>query len=51
MSLELDNEEIKADIMNKLLRRNCWGAKYMPVDTIVNWLAKKLNQTVKESEN
>ncbi|MEM3728706.1 MAG: hypothetical protein QXF75_05870 [Candidatus Bathyarchaeia archaeon] len=42
MSHELSNEEIKADIMNRLLRRNCWGAKYLPVDTLVNWLAMKI---------
>ncbi|MEM2631360.1 MAG: hypothetical protein QXE00_02200 [Candidatus Bathyarchaeia archaeon] len=42
MSLELSDEEVKADIMNKLLRRNCWGAKYLPVDTLVNWLAGKV---------
>ncbi|MEM3566028.1 MAG: hypothetical protein QXK18_04055 [Candidatus Bathyarchaeia archaeon] len=28
--------------MNRLLRRNCWGAKYLPVDTLVNWLAMKI---------
>jgi len=38
---ELSDAEIKADIMNKLMRRNCWGAKYLPLDTLVNWLAKK----------
>ncbi|MEM2567788.1 MAG: hypothetical protein QXH20_04860 [Candidatus Bathyarchaeia archaeon] len=42
MSHELSNEEIKADIMNRLLRRNCWGAKYLPLDTLVNWLAMKI---------
>ncbi|MGB9740381.1 MAG: hypothetical protein ACP5IM_00345 [Candidatus Bathyarchaeia archaeon] len=42
MSIELSDEEIKADIMNRLLRRNCWGTKYLPVDTLVNWLAGKV---------
>ncbi|MEM3579975.1 MAG: hypothetical protein QXQ64_01765 [Candidatus Bathyarchaeia archaeon] len=42
MSYELSNKEIKADIINRLLRRNCWGAKYLPVDTLVNWLAMKI---------
>ena len=41
---ELTDEEIKADIMNKLLRKNCWGAKYMPIDTLVNWLSKKVKR-------
>lgn len=36
--------EIKADIMNKLLRKNCWGAKYLPLDSLVNWLAKRVKR-------
>ncbi|MEM3730215.1 MAG: hypothetical protein QW667_04630 [Candidatus Bathyarchaeia archaeon] len=42
MSISLSDEEVKADIMNRLLRRNCWGAKYLPVDTLVNWSALKV---------
>jgi len=38
----ISDEQIKADIMNRLMRRNCWSAKYLPIDTLVNWLAKKL---------
>ncbi|MEM2092154.1 MAG: hypothetical protein QXR59_02575 [Candidatus Bathyarchaeia archaeon] len=41
---KLTDAEIKADIMNRLLRRNCWGAKYFPIDTLVNWLAKKIKR-------
>jgi hypothetical protein len=37
---EMGDSEIKADLMNRLLRRNCWGAKYFSTDTLVNWLAK-----------
>jgi len=39
---EITDEEIKADIMNRLLRKGCWGAKYLPVDRLVNWLAKRV---------
>lgn len=46
-SREITDEELKADILNKLLRRSCWGAKYMPKDTIVNWLAKKVKRNGK----
>ncbi|MEM3551042.1 MAG: hypothetical protein QXN87_02195 [Candidatus Bathyarchaeia archaeon] len=42
ISSELSDEEVKADIMNRLLRRNCWGAKYLPADALVNWLAEKV---------
>lgn len=41
---EITNSEIKADIMNRLLRKHCWGAKYLPVDTIVNWLSKQVRK-------
>ncbi|MEM1569249.1 MAG: hypothetical protein QXG56_00810 [Candidatus Bathyarchaeia archaeon] len=27
----ISDAEIKADIMNRLLRKHCWGAKYLPV--------------------
>jgi len=46
-STEITDEEIKADILNRLLRRSCWGAKYIPKDTIVNWLAKKVKRNGK----
>jgi hypothetical protein len=40
--LEISDEEIKADLMNKLLIRHCWRAKYLPIDTIINWVSKKI---------
>lgn len=44
---ELTDEEIKADMMNKLLRKSCWGAKYLPLDSLVNWFAKKVRRNGK----
>lgn len=44
---ELTDEKIKADIMNKLLRKSCWGARYLPIDTLVNWLAKRVKRNGK----
>jgi len=41
-SQKISDEQLKADIMNRLFRRNCWSAKYLPTDTLVNWLAKKV---------
>lgn len=38
------DEEIKADIMNRLMRRGCWGGKYLPLDNLVNWLSKKVKR-------
>ena len=42
MVSEPTDEQIKADIMYKLLRRSCWGAKYLPIDTLVNWMGKQI---------
>ncbi|MBE0512936.1 hypothetical protein IBX38_07790 [Candidatus Bathyarchaeota archaeon] len=44
---EMTDPEIEADVMNRLLRRNCWGAKYLPTDTLVNWLAKRVKRNGK----
>lgn len=41
---ELTDVDIKADIMNKLLRKNCWGGKYLPLDSLVNWLGKRVKR-------
>jgi predicted transcriptional regulator len=40
----MTDDEIKADLMNRLLRKDCWGAKYLPVDTLLNWLAGKVKR-------
>jgi len=47
MISEITDEEIKADIMNRLLRKGCWGAKYLPLDSLVNWLAKRVKRNGK----
>lgn len=44
---EISDEEIKADLMNRLLREHCWGAKYLPIDTIVNWVSKQIKRNGK----
>jgi hypothetical protein len=33
-------EEIRAEVCWRLRRRDCWGAKYLPVDGLVDWLGK-----------
>ncbi|MGB9703553.1 MAG: hypothetical protein ACP5HJ_03185 [Candidatus Micrarchaeia archaeon] len=40
----LSDVEIKVEILNKLMRRGCWGAKYLPLDTLINWLSKKVKK-------
>ncbi|MCR6691421.1 MAG: hypothetical protein MRT15_03445 [archaeon YNP-LCB-003-016] len=39
---EISDEEIKADLMYRLLRKHCWGAKYLPLDTLINWMSKQI---------
>ena len=41
---ELSEQEIKADLMHRLLRRHCWGAKYFPLDTIIRWMSGKIKR-------
>lgn len=50
MEKGLSDEQIKADIMNKLLRKDCWGAKYLPVDTLVHWIGKQVKRNGKRVE-
>ena len=47
MAREYSDEELKADIMNKLLRRGCWGGKYLPLESLVHWLSKKVKKNGK----
>ncbi|MBC7091356.1 MAG: hypothetical protein H5T50_05540 [Nitrososphaeria archaeon] len=51
IKLEVSDAEIKADIMNRPLRKNCWGARYLPVDTLVNWIAKQIRRDGKRVRN
>jgi len=47
MMTELSDEEIKAIILGKLRNRGCWGARYMPLDTLVRWLSRKIKRNGK----
>jgi len=49
MADEHSDEEIKADIMNRLMRRGCWGGRYLPLDSLVNWLSKKVKRDGKRT--
>ena len=39
--------QIKAIVMDKLRKRGCWGARYAPTDSIINWLSKKIKKNGK----
>lgn len=42
MSFELGDEQIKADVLNRLMRRRCWGAKYLPTQGLISWIGKRV---------
>jgi len=44
MSRRLADNEVKADILHRLLRRGCWGARYFPVETLVRWMGRKIDR-------
>jgi len=48
MSSDLTDDQIKADLMYRLLRKNCWGAKYLPLDTLVSWTGGHVKRDGKE---
>jgi len=48
MSIDLSDEEIKVIILGKLKNRVCWGAKYMPLNTLVRWLSKRIKRNGKK---
>jgi len=41
---ELSEQEIKADLMHRLLRKHCWGARYLPINTIIRWMSGKIKR-------
>jgi len=38
------DEKIKADILNRLVRRGCWGGRYLPAETLVNWISRRVRK-------
>jgi len=41
---EMSDIEIKADFLNRLFRKNCWGSRYLPMDTLVRWMSSKVKR-------
>lgn len=44
---EYSDDEVKADILNRLIRRGCWGGRYLPLESLVHWLSKKVKKNGK----
>ena len=37
---DMGAKEIQYEILYRLYRRGCWGAKYLPTHSIVSWLGQ-----------
>ncbi len=58
MRREYSDEELKALILNFIMRKGRWGEHYFPIDTMANWLGqvvknngKNIKKKVKELAN
>jgi hypothetical protein len=58
MRKEFSDEELKALILNFIMRKGRWGEHYFPIDTMSNWLGqvvknngKNVRKKVKELAN
>jgi hypothetical protein len=47
MSAELTDEQVKASILEFLVKKGRWGVHYFPLETLVNWLGKKVRRNGK----
>jgi len=43
----LSDEQVKAAILEFLAKKGRWGAHYFPVDTLVNWMGRKVERNGK----
>ena len=40
----LSDREVKAAILEFLIKKGRWGAHYFPTDTLVNWMGRKVEK-------
>lgn len=55
MKIEYNDSELRAEILNFIMRKGRWGEHYFPIDTMANWLGqvvknngKNIRKKVKE---
>ena len=58
MKRDYSDEELKALILNFIMRKGRWGKHYFPIDTMKNWLSqvvqnngKNIERKIKELHN
>jgi hypothetical protein len=40
----LSDEQVNKSILEFLIKKGRWGAHYFPIDTLVNWLGRKVER-------
>lgn len=45
--MSLSDEEIKASILEFLVKKGRWGAHYHPLETMIRWMGKKVRRNGK----
>ncbi len=50
MVIEITDEQLRAVIMEFLLQKGRWGAHYFPIDTMINWIGRKVKKNGKRVE-
>ena len=40
----LSDEQVKVAIVEFLVKKGRWGAHYFPIDTLVNWMSRKVEK-------
>jgi len=43
----LSDEQVRAAILEFLLKKGRWSAHYFPIDTLVNWMGRKVERNGK----
>jgi hypothetical protein len=47
MRREYDDAELRAEILNFIMRRGRWGEHFFPIDTMANWLGQAVKNNGK----
>jgi hypothetical protein len=45
---DFTEKQLKAHVLEFLRRQERWGARYFPLDTLVNWIGKGMKRNGKE---
>ena len=43
-NVKRDDAWVKAVVLDKLFKRGCWGGRYMPLDSLVRWLSRRVGR-------